>query len=124
PIERGLGLHDLQRDVEGLEVFDERAAVLADVHRPPKLLGRVGGEAHTLLACKLDDRLEAERAVEVDVEVRLRELLEELERKLLVNAVDHGGPYHGARSRHWPRSPVAAQTQRVQRLSDSRQKQT
>ena len=79
--ERLLGLHHAQRDVEGLEVLDERAAVLPEVHRRAEARPRRRpGSSIAVLLGEVEDRREAERAVEVDVQVGLRELLDELER--------------------------------------------
>jgi hypothetical protein len=77
--QRVLGLHHAQSDVEGLEVLDERAAVLAEVHDGAQALCVTGGQVHPLVLAELEDRRETERAVEVDVEIRLGELLDELE---------------------------------------------
>ncbi len=93
-------LHDPQGHVEGLEVLDERAAVLSEVHRAPELTRVVRRELDFVLAGEVDDGVEAQRAVEVDVEVRLGELAEELERELVlavVGVVFHDPLYqHGA----------------------------
>ncbi len=96
--ERLLGLHDLERDVEGLEVLDERAGVLAEVHRAGEPVGGVGGELDAVLLGELEDRRESKRAVEMDVEIRLRKLLEERERKRHRRSV---------MARWWPGKPAA-----------------
>ncbi len=70
-VERVLVLHHAQGHVEGLEVLDERAAVLAQVHHPAQL-GRVSRrELDPVDARQIEDRLEAERAVEMNVQIRL-----------------------------------------------------
>jgi hypothetical protein len=85
--ERVGGLHHAEGDVERLQVLDERAAVATEVHRLAEavLVGR--GEDDLLFVGELEDGRETKRAVEVNVEVRLGELLDELERECL----RHGG---------------------------------
>ena len=76
-VQRVLGLQHLERDVERLEVLDQPAGVLADVHAAAQLVRSCGRQLDALLLGQLEDRLEAHRAVEVDVEIGLGELLEE-----------------------------------------------
>src|SRR6185437_12856147 len=74
-------LHHPKRDVESLEVLDQRAAILPEVHRATEL-GRIGrGQLDVMCARQIEDGVEAERAVEVDVQVRLGKLVEEVERE-------------------------------------------
>ncbi len=73
---RVLGLHHPERDVEGLEVLDERAGVLAQMHRAGEAIGVGRGEVDSVLFGQLEDGREAEGTVEVNVQIRLREPLE------------------------------------------------
>jgi purine nucleosidase len=68
-----LGLHDRRRDVEGLEVFDERAAVRL-LGEPLAQHRRVGGrQIEADPVGELDDGLRSQTAVEVVVEGDLRQ---------------------------------------------------
>ena len=87
-----------ERDVEGLEVLDQRSAVLPEVHGPAELGGIRRGELDAVDAARSMMVLEAERAVEVDVQVALGELAEELERELVLAEV--GVVYHDLLYQH------------------------
>ena len=66
------GLHHRDSDFESLEVILERAALLTGVEQVEELAAIEGGQLDVLLLGEVDDRVEAERAVEVDVQLRLR----------------------------------------------------
>ena len=55
------GLHHAQRDVERLQVLDERAAVLAEVHRLPQAVGVAGRELDAS-ACSASSRMVESRS--------------------------------------------------------------
>jgi hypothetical protein len=74
-------LQNGERDVEGLQVLDERSAVLPEVHRLRELGRLRRRKLDFVLPRQVDDGRKPEAAVEVDVEVRLRQLLEERERE-------------------------------------------
>ena len=64
-------LEHAQGDVEGLEVFHQRAAVSAEVHRLLELDRVHRWERDVSLLGQLDDRREAQRAIEMHVQIGL-----------------------------------------------------
>jgi hypothetical protein len=77
-LEGFLGLHDRAGDVEGLQVFDEVLADLALVDRLREAVFGVGRQLHLLAVGEVEDRRQTQAAVEVTVEVRFRQGLEQL----------------------------------------------
>ena len=73
------GLHHAQRHVERLQILDERAAVLAEVHLTAQAIGVLRGQLDALPLGEVEDGREAKRAVQVDVQIGLRETLDDFE---------------------------------------------
>ena len=59
-VQRVFGLQNTERDVERLQVFDERPAVLAEVHGTLEALGIFGRELDALFLGKLKDRSQSQ----------------------------------------------------------------
>jgi hypothetical protein len=81
-VQRLLVLQHLQRQLEGLEVLDQAPGVAPEAHRLRQPLRRVRRQRHPLPLRQLDQRRDAHRAVEVHVQVGLRQPLDQRQRQL------------------------------------------
>jgi hypothetical protein len=79
PLERVGRLHHLERDVEAGEVLLEVPRVV-DPHVVGELLGGGPGHRRAILAAELEQRGRPEGAIEVTVQLRLREAAEQVAR--------------------------------------------
>ena len=77
--ERFRALHHAQGHVEGFQVLDEASAVLAKVHGLAQPVGISRGQVDPLSLGEFEDGRQAQRSVEMNVQVGLRELLDDLE---------------------------------------------
>jgi hypothetical protein len=74
--ERGFRLHHRQRDVERAQVVVEGRDVLAGDQHRPELAAIEGRQLDALLARELEHGVEANRSVEVAMQIRLRKTLQ------------------------------------------------
>ena len=77
-IEGILGLQHAEGDLETLEVFLQVPVPLAELHRLGERLLVVGRQLHPLLLRQLEERAQAERAIQVAVQIGLRQRVEQL----------------------------------------------
>ena len=92
PVERVLGLQDAQRDLEAFQVLLEAAVPLPDLHRLGEAGFVAGGQLHALRFGQLEHGLEPQTAVEMAVQVGLRQSVQQLRGDRDVGS--HGSIYH------------------------------
>ena len=78
-LESVLLLHDLQGELEALEIVDQGAEVAPCADGGAHVLGGLEPEVQPLGAGEVHDRLRTQRAIQVHMEIGLRELVEDLE---------------------------------------------
>jgi hypothetical protein len=80
PLQRLGRLQQRDRDVEPLEIILEVFRIV-DQHEPAELIGIGGGQVELCRPSQIDHRLRPERAVQVHVELRLGQALNQLTRQ-------------------------------------------
>jgi hypothetical protein len=72
-LQRVFRLHHAERHVETAQVFHERAELAPAADHVAETFRVVGGQRDPRLFGQVDDGLQAERAVEMNVQIRLRQ---------------------------------------------------